>query len=236
MFSSIKAHFKITNIFSNLKKTEEKKSALLVIDVQEKYAHPKYGRGNQKTAITANRIASIIPFFREASIPIYAIHYTRSSKKLSDIDFFLFKPSPEKGDKVIRKNKESAFEKNNLKRKLKTKSINNLMVCGFNLAACVHDTILDARKAGFNVQLLTDLCANDENSPQDPLTISYYYAKFKKKDIKLHTSTDVLTELNIQQNSLPRYSNLYNLDYILNNGQNNSTCTTTTNARHPAIM
>jgi len=155
--------------------------ALLVIDVQEEFCDPKHKekRGNEDTVRISERIQSIIPEFRKASIPIYAVYFSYTEiKDKSKIDFFKFKPL--KSDILVRKTTDSAFQGSNIDELLKKKKKRLLLTCGFNLNACVERTVKDATERGFKVCVLEDLSGNGQMSfSQKNWPISYGFIKGK---------------------------------------------------------
>ena len=147
--------------------------ALLVIDVQKEFCDPKERRGTKQTKAVSKHIRSIVPQFRKAGIPVYAVYNSPDGeRKPSDIDFYKFAPGP--NDVVIAKNGDSAFKNSNIGDILKKDHKKLLLICGFNLSVCVAKTALDARASGFEVCLLRDLTADD------------YFCS----DIKYNTYTD----------------------------------------------
>ncbi len=138
----------------------EGEAVLLVVDAQKEFADPWYGRGNTETVEVAERLQSIIPQFRRAGVPVYAIYYSTSGEKaLHHIDFFKFHPAPE--DKLFAKSTNSAFDSGKLRAELEKEKRRLLLVCGFNEAACVKETVLSARQLGYDVCVMEDLAGND---------------------------------------------------------------------------
>jgi len=136
--------------------------ALLVIDVQEQFCDPAQ-RGNKQTVKISERIQSLVPEFRKANIPVYAIYYSAQGEKPAEqVDFYKF--TPDKDDIIVAKDGDSAFMSSNIMGMLDKQSRKLLLVCGFNEAACVKRTVLDARSAGFQVCVLSDLTGNDNNN------------------------------------------------------------------------
>ena len=136
--------------------------ALLVVDVQKEFCDPQdpHRRGTPETVKVSERIQSLVPAFRDANIPVYAVYYSADGEKPADeIDFFKF--TPEEGDTLVAKSTDSAFRSGNLKDLLTQRNHGLLLACGFNQAACLKETVIDARYAGFEVCLLEDLVGND---------------------------------------------------------------------------
>jgi nicotinamidase-related amidase len=136
--------------------------ALLVIDVQKQFCDPKGERGNNQTRKISERIESLSSEFRKAGIPVYAVYFSYRELPISEIDFYKFTPQPD--DKLVAKYMDSAFSGSDIKKTLKKDKRKLLLTCGFNLSACVMSTVLDARKAGFDVCLLRDLSGNDKKN------------------------------------------------------------------------
>ncbi len=186
------------NLTKRIKRTSSnlrsKNTALLVIDVQEEFADPNYSPvGNKETKEAAERIASIMPAFRETSIHIYSFYWRYKDEK-KEIDPFKFIPI-EGIDTVIRKDADSAFKGSNIKHILVQNKIKNLLVCGFNISACVEKTILDAKKEKFNVYLLKDLSANNNCYGQKKADITLSKTLPENKVI-IQTSQKILKSIN----------------------------------------
>ena len=166
----------VANLAKKIKKTRQSLSAdalagfriridetaLLVIDVQKAYCDPKHParRGSKRTVAVAEKIQSLVPAFRKAGIPVYAVYFSMEGKKpRNEIDFFKFKPA--RKDRLVAKFANSAFAGSDIEYMLNGHKRKTLLVCGFNTGACVAETVYDAMDAGFKVCLMKDLSAND---------------------------------------------------------------------------
>lgn len=139
-------------------------TAVLLIDVQEQFCAPNRdimdnNYGNAATVRTAKAIADIAPAFRAASLKLYPVFFSEEKRTKEQIDFYRFKPEP--NDQIIRKDQDSAFYRSRLDALLKKNGVKNLIVCGFNMAACVNDTVIDACQLGYNVSVVRNLVGND---------------------------------------------------------------------------
>ena len=178
--------------------------ALLVIDVQKEYCDPQGSRGTAETAEISKRIQSLAPEFRKAGIPVYAVYFSRKEKKdASEIDFYEFTPQPD--DVLVAKNRNSAFEGSNIKELLEKDKKKLLLICGFNLNACVRSTVLDARKAGFEVCLLRDLTGNDNNNSSR--WAEDHLADMRDKGVTIEQSEKVLELVHAKKNASTGLSN-----------------------------
>ena len=168
--------------------------ALLVIDVQKEYCDPRGSRGNRQTEEISQRIQAITPEFRAAKVPVYAIHFdwTLKKKKTKEIDFHHF--IPEKDDILVGKCTDSAFQSGPAKSLFRDHGRKLLLACGFNTSACVKSTVMDARREGYDVCLLTDMVGNDSHNPSSP---EYAIEEMKKSDVTMTASDIVLKEIKV---------------------------------------
>lgn len=173
--------------------------ALLVIDVQQEFCDPKGGRGNKETREVSQRIRRLIPAFRKAGVPVYAIYFSETAEKVQDIDFYEFRPK--EGDFVLCKNDNSAFKGCDIDKLLAMHHRKTLLTCGFNLNACLFETAVDARAKGYDVRLLRDLSGNDNNN--DPGSTDGYLRRMTEKGVIVSTAADELRAL-AAENSRPR--------------------------------
>jgi nicotinamidase-related amidase len=171
--------------------------ALLVIDVQEKFCKPRgiFGRGNSETKEISKRIKSIVPEFRKAGIPVYAIYFGDEEKKASQIDFYEFAPHPD--DVLVAKNDDSAFQGSNIREILKNDKRKLLLTCGFNLNACVKSTVMDALDEGFDVCLLKDLAGNDNEN--DASGAEEHLTDMRDKGVTIEESGKILELIRTQK-------------------------------------
>jgi nicotinamidase-related amidase len=129
----------------------------------------------QETIETCEKIQSLSEAFRKAGVKNYHVYYYGL---IGERDFFKVKPDREAGDRVIAKSADSAFEGSNIDVLLQLDEKKTLLISGFNLSACVLETALDARKAGYNVYVLTDIAK--DVFPDDKYTQSSYKTMAKK--------------------------------------------------------
>jgi nicotinamidase-related amidase len=173
--------------------------ALLVIDVQREFCDPDGRRGNAETAEVSKRIQSLVPEFRKAGVPIYAVYFSEEKKKnASDIDFYEFTPHPD--DVLVAKNADSAFKGSNIKKILQRDKRKTLLTCGFNLNACVKSTAMDALIEGFDVCLLRDLTGNDNGNDYSNIT-NDTLTKVRDMGATIEKSDTVLARLRDRKNA-----------------------------------
>lgn len=133
-----------------------------IIDVQKEFCDPKESRGSAETEKVATRIANVAPLFRQAMIPTFVVYFSFDKETpISKAMGGLFKLKMESGDVPVAKDDNSAFKGSDIKELLKWSKVNTLLVSGFNLNACVRQTVIDALSEGFNVWVLEDCVGND---------------------------------------------------------------------------
>lgn len=139
-------------------------TGLLIIDTQDEFCNSNHHqkRGHVETEKIAQKIGERLKDFRRLGVSVYIVN-TRKS------DNYGFKPQPE--DSIFFKTRNGAFSGSDLKKKLIRDGKKSLIVCGFNLSSCVHDTVQEALKRTFNVVVANDLIGNDRVNIQDKYAI-----------------------------------------------------------------
>jgi len=140
-------------------------AALIVIDVQEAFSHPKWGERNNPKA--EDNIATLIAAWRRTHRPvIYIRHISRTPGSL----FALDAPSsvlkagvaPTQGERVIQKHENSAFIGTDLEQRLREASITQVVIVGLTTDHCVSTTTRMATNLGFMTLLVADATATFE--------------------------------------------------------------------------
>ncbi len=137
-------------------------AALIVIDVQEAFSHPKWGERNNLEA--EKNIAALIATWRRTKRPVIHIrHISRTPGSL----FALDAPSsvlkagvaPTHGERVIQKFENSAFSDTDLEQRLRDASIAHVVIVGLTTDHCVSTTTRMAANLGFMTILVADATA-----------------------------------------------------------------------------
>lgn len=174
-------------------------TALLVIDVQREFCDPQLQRGNDETLRVSERIATLLPEFRKAGMPVYLVYFSNNLLKPAAHKIDFFKIEPETTDTLVRKKLDSAFEGGNIHNVLQVHGRKKLLVCGFNTTACVKRTALSAVNLGYNVELLLDISGDDKTIYQEAEDNRRKYINddikdMQQKGIKLTTSHIALNQ------------------------------------------
>lgn len=163
-------------------------TALLVIDVQDEFCNPIREKGTRFTHNTAQRIANMIEEFRAEGVRIYSFYYRLPHEK--GIDPYLYEPQGK--DMVFRKTCDSAFQGTSIERLMNDANVKTVITCGFNLSACVYETVLDARKCKFDTIVVSDLVADGQGVERTSVTA---VREMKKEGAKFEYSKHILEKL-----------------------------------------
>lgn len=152
----------------NLKNTESNEgtnTALLLIDVQKAFDDPKWGKRNHLDA--EDKIAFLLALWRKRKG--HVIHVQHASEDPASLFYperetFLFKEQacPVSGEKVVRKNVNSAFIGTDLEEYLRENRIDKLVIAGLTTPHCVSTTTRMAANLGFECCLVEDATVSFE--------------------------------------------------------------------------
>lgn len=145
-------------------------AALLVIDVQEGFSHPRWGARNNLDA--EHNIASLLDAWRRTERPI--LHVQHISRQPGSV----FAPgapgnaiktiaAPRGDEPVIRKHENSAFIGTDLEARLRSAGITHLVIAGLTTDHCVSTTTRMAGNLGFVTILVADATATFERTGPD---------------------------------------------------------------------
>lgn len=144
-------------------------TALIIIDVQQGFNNPVWGKRNNPDA--ESNIAKLIGLWRREKRPIVHIQH-RSVEPDSPLRPGLpgceFKPEamPEAGEPVFQKTVNSGFIGTGLEAYLRDQGIVQLVAAGLTTDHCVSTTVRMAGNLGFKVQLVADATATfDRRGP-----------------------------------------------------------------------
>lgn len=168
------------------KKFDKAHTALVTIDVQNEFCDPYGKRGNEETYEIAKRIHDRVPNFRQANVDVMNIY----SIYPKDTTFYYYRP--DKGDANLAKFKNSAFAKDELGDDFfKLLNKKTLLMCGFNMSACVRQTAEGAAAKGYDVYVIVDMVGDDRhNTPSRPAVDT-----MAMRGVKFITAADALNRL-----------------------------------------
>ena len=145
-------------------------TALVVIDVQQGFLDPRWGRRNNPDA--ESRVAALLAAWRRARAPLFHVqHGSRSPQGAfrPGTPGHAFKPEarPLDGETVIGKNVNSAFIGTDLEQRLRAAGIDTVVLCGLTTDHCVSTTTRMAGNLGFRAFVAADACATHERTGPD---------------------------------------------------------------------
>ena len=111
----------------------------------------------------------------------------------NDYDFHRYFPTEE--DTEIIKTSDSGFEDTNLDDVLKIDGKKNLLVCGFNLCACVYSTAADGVARGFKVSVILDLSGNDRVCGGDGGLLYNFLKPLENQGVEIATTKKIFQAL-----------------------------------------
>lgn len=139
-----------------------KNTALILIDVQQGFDDPMWGKRNNPDA--EENIALLLKHWRDAKRPIIHVKHCSVNPIYPlhpDNPGNAFKPevTPIDGEPIFRKTVNSAFIGTNLEAYLREQGINDLVIVGLTTDHCVSTSTRMAGNLGFNVLLVSDATA-----------------------------------------------------------------------------
>ncbi len=147
-----------------------RRAALLVVDVQRGLDDPRLGKRNNPDA--EQHMAVLLSAWRSAAQPILHVQHMSvetDSPLRPDSPGNAFKPevAPMHGEPVFRKTVSSAFTGTDLEDFLRSHGIDELVVVGLATDHCVSTTVRVASGLGFNVRVVADATATFERVGHD---------------------------------------------------------------------
>lgn len=180
-----------------------KTTAHLVIDVQEEFCSPFRYRSNHDTQLISQNIRIFTDAVSQKNILtawVYSDRWNKGAEKACGGFYNVRPPQNDPKHILIGKNKASAFRGSDIHSTLQHNNVNTLIVTGFNLSACVHQTVNDALNKGYKIYLVADCVGNDnDNSSITAQETEWhdYLQKLERKGATITTSRQVMKSLSI---------------------------------------
>ena len=146
------------------------KTALLIVDVQEGFDDPVWGRRNNPRA--EEKAAGLLTAWRGARLPVF------HAKHLSAEPGSPLAPGsaggeikkaviPREDEPVVEKRVNSCFIGTDLEERLRAAGIGSLAICGLTTDHCVSTTARMAANMGFETYVVSDACATFDREGPD---------------------------------------------------------------------
>lgn len=141
-----------------------KKSALVIIDVQNDYFP---GGVNELTDVVkaGENCRKALDFFRNQNLPVFFIQHVNDAPQPTffapgsrGVEIY-DKIKPQTGESVIVKHAPSSFYGTSLAAELEEKGITHLVIVGMMTHMCVDTTVRAAKDYGYEMTVLSDACA-----------------------------------------------------------------------------
>lgn len=141
---------------------EEKKTALIIVDVQKAFDDKKWGERNNLNA--EENISKILQLWREKGWTVIHIQHTsdnHSSLFYPNKEGFAIKEivEPINGEVIITKKVNSSFIGTNLEEFLNLNDITTVVITGLTTPHCVSTTTRMSGNLGFETYLISDATA-----------------------------------------------------------------------------
>jgi nicotinamidase-related amidase len=145
-------------------------TALIIIDVQQGFFDPTWGRRNNPHA--EDNITTLLERWRQAGRPIFHIQHLSllpDSPLSAGAAGSAFQDcvQPLSGEPVIQKHVNSAFIGTNLEERLRQSHIDNLVIVGLTTDHCVSTTTRMAGNLGFQTFVVADATATFDREGHD---------------------------------------------------------------------
>ncbi len=138
------------------------KTALLIIDVQRGFDHPRWGKRNNPQA--EGNIARLLGAWRRAGRPVFHVQHlsTEPDSPLrpgQDGVELKAEVAPQPGEPLVQKRVHSAFIGTDLEERLQEAGVSHLVITGLTTDHCVSTTARMANNLGFTTVLVADATA-----------------------------------------------------------------------------
>ncbi|WP_090833161.1 MULTISPECIES: cysteine hydrolase family protein [unclassified Bacillus (in: firmicutes)] len=146
-------------------------TALIIVDVQQAFNDPSWGRRNNPQA--EKNILRLLAHWRKTERPIFHIQHTSRLTvgslfyHLKDTHKFKEGFEPHNDEPVLQKNVNSSFIGTDLEQRLREKDIRSIVVVGLTTNHCVETTTRMAGNFGFDTYLVSDATATFDRKGPD---------------------------------------------------------------------
>lgn len=133
-------------------------SLVLIIDFQEKLV---------RATGSDNLIGDVVKLVKAAQILELPMILTEQYPKGLGETVYNIKTEVIEKNNILEKTDFSAFSTPNIFQKIKDYNRKNIILCGIETHICVYQTCLELLEAGYNVYIVSDLCASRDAKNSD---------------------------------------------------------------------
>jgi nicotinamidase-related amidase len=147
-----------------------KDTALVLIDVQQGFEDPRWGRRNNPEA-EAN-VAKLLAAWRDAGLPVIHVQHLSTSpgsplRPGQPGCDFKAEARPAEGETIVQKHVNSAFIGTDLERFLRERGIGSVVVAGLTTNHCVSTTARMSGNLGFSTFVVADATATFDRTDHE---------------------------------------------------------------------
>ena len=201
--------------------TNQKKAALLVIDMESGFLHPDSPLYIQQAADTVPTLANVLDKARECKIPVFFVNRIYR-KNGSDVEACRYENwlaggrclapnstgpcsivppvqlEPKAGDYTIIKPRFSAFSQTELDLILRRLCVDTILLTGTTTPNCIRATCYDGLSLDYNVAVIADCCSSRNEAVQQANLedMAFIGAQIIQAKDFLEQGKDVLSEIN----------------------------------------
>jgi nicotinamidase-related amidase len=137
-------------------------AALILVDMQKGFAHPRWGKRNNPEA--EKNMSALLAHWRAAGRPVF---HVKHNSRLAESPLNPSNPGnalqdammPAAGEPLIEKEVNCAFVGTPLERLLRAKGIADVVIVGLTTPHCISTTVRIGANLGFNVRVVEDATA-----------------------------------------------------------------------------
>lgn len=138
--------------------------ALILIDIQKAFDNLNYWGGQRNNPNAENNAGKLLKFWRDSDLPIFHIKHCSSNPasllhESNEGNEFKEVIKPIEGERIIKKSVNSAFINTDLKERLDSEKITQLVIVGLTTDHCVSTTTRMAGNYGYETFLISDATA-----------------------------------------------------------------------------
>jgi nicotinamidase-related amidase len=152
--------------------TKQDKPALILIDIQQGFEDIAYWGGHRNNPEAETNAGKLLRFWRENNLPVFHVKHCSANPgsilaEGSAGNAFKKVVEPLSGERIIKKNVNSAFIGTDLKGQLDKAGLNKVVIAGLTTDHCVSTTARMAGNYGYDTFVVADATATFDRTGVD---------------------------------------------------------------------